>query len=872
MQVQKGGFEILDDVPFYPSHYNANTGAYQSNADHLRGTAAHAKQKCRVHSLVHMAELAGDLHDIGKYSDLWRQYFEANLHGRSRGGQKEDHSTSGGQLVEELIPHTIASAMIQTVVYSHHGLQDCISVKTDEALLDARKRKAEQLPVHECRDRFYTDFKKEDIEQLAAEAQREALEIRDMIITKLKAWEMEDPAASLDSARQFPVSGGGITETAEKTRKHPVRKGCYGSRDFYLGMFERLLMSLLIDADRRDTENFMAGGDICPMMPQNEQDTLWENGSQNLERYIAETFSDTGGVSRYKREISVQCRDAAGKPENRYLLSVPTGSGKTLASLRFALNHAKTYKKSRIIYVAPFLSITEQNAEQIRKALGMPDIVLEHHCNIILEEDEERAKYDRVTEDWQSPVVVTTAVQFLNTMFAGKTGNVRRFHSLCDSVIILDEVQALPVRVLGLFDLGINFLTEFAGAAAVLCTATQPLLGDLPENRLLPACQMVPRIDRYDESFRRTEITDDTELESGGMDADTLARYIVDKADQYESVLFICNTKSCARILYENVAELCGTGDQVWHLSTNMVPQNRLEILGEIKEYSRSRSKRQEDLNKSAARNAVQPDGDTRKKYICISTQLIEAGVDISFDCVIRSLAGLDNVIQAAGRCNRYSEIPVGRVFIVKAGAELEKISSLRDIQLAQQAMGKVLRQYRLSPASLDGRLDSRKAISMYYQYYFIERESEMSYPVTVEGVPTTLVRMLSGNEDLVGLHRGSQENRRLPVLRQAFKTAGDCFEVIEENGQAALVVEYNDIAKEKISKLEKEDISLGDRKKLLRELQLYTVSVSPQMLEKLKPGIRWIWDGQVMVLDGRYYDRRTGIKGEPSLMEAMIL
>ncbi len=347
------------------------------------------------------------------------------------------------------------------------------------------------------------------------------------------------------------------------------------------------------------------------------------------------------------------------------------------------------------------------------------------------------------------------------------------------------------------------------------------------------------------------EITDDTELVAGGMNADELAGYIMEKANIYASVLFIGNTKNCVRTVYDKVTELCGNSGVVWHLSTNMIPVNRQEVLKEIKEYS--------DERRNNCRKG--------KLHICISTQLIEAGVDVSFDCVIRSLAGLDSVIQAAGRCNRYLDIPMGHVYIVKANEQLEKISRLPDIRKAQDAISMVLRQFRKAPDTLDGRLDSMRAIKMYYQQYFIKRESEMSYPVTVDGVPTTLVQMLSGNEELRGKPR-----KNPPILEQAFKTAGEKFQVIDEDGKFDLVVEVDDTVKSLLWQLESGDVSLKEKKKLMRKLQRYTVSVSQNMLDKLKSGIHYVLGVRIMVLDGRYYSKETGVLVEPTLMETLIL
>lgn len=806
-----------EHISKYHAHYNPDTDEYQSIYAHLQDTAAAACKKnsiSYIESIIHLASL---LHDAGKYPDEWQTYFENRIqYPDSAQGEKMDHATAGGQLIEELAPHTVLSELIQTAIYSHHGLQDCVSCDDSSFLSDRRRRKAESLPVEECRLRFYEEFDKKQIEALCVCARKDAIKLLQTIQNTMTTWKEEN---------------------------------LYGNRDFFLGMYERLLISLLIDADRRNTEDFMTGEDTQSTPSTEELQRIWTSCITNLENHIAGLEKKTNSPSNQfeinwcRSEISRTCRDMAEKPQKRFRLTVPTGAGKTLSSLRFAVHHAARYNKKRIIYVAPFHSIVEQNADEIRNALGMPELILEHHCNIVLEGEAEQARYDRITEDWSLPVIVTTAVQFLNTLFADKTGNVRRMHSLCDSIIIMDEAQALPVRIMELFNLAVNFLTEFAGATVVLCTATQPLLNDLPRNRLRPCGHMVPEFESYEEGFRRTKIVDDTMRPPGGMDASEAAIYILEKAERYQSVLFIANTKACARRIYKKVLALCEGRYDVRHLSTSMCPKHRSDVLEKINE------------------NLSQ-----KKPQICISTQMIEAGVNISFGCVIRSLAGLDNVIQSAGRCNRHREAPLGYVFIVKMCEEMENLSHLKDIRFAQQAMQSVLCQFSGNPESLDGRLDSQKAITMYFQIYYVKRLAEMCYQETVEGVPTNLVDLLSSNPAF------APKAKKGPILKQAFKTAGEKFEAIEDSGKITLLIPYDETARGKLAQLEEPYLAPSRKKQLLRELQVYTVSVTQTERRQLEAGIHGIWDSHILVLDERFYDRDIGVTSEPAPLPELFI
>ena len=264
----------------------------------------------------------------------------------------------------------------------------------------------------------------------------------------------------------------------------------YGNRDFFLGMYERTIMSLLVDADRTDTACFMEQRELpAPKSDEMMQD-IWGKCITYLEQYLKSMKSESR-LDEYRRDISRKCMEAGEREERLYRLTVPTGAGKTLSSLRFGLYHARKYHKRHIIYVAPYQSIIDQNAEEIRRAIHNDEIVLEHHCNVIHDDERERIRYEILTENWDSPIIVTTAVQFLNTLFASGIGNIRRMYSILNSVIIFDEVQALPVKITKLFNLSVNFLTAFGKSTVVLCSATQPLFDELDENRLLPPLSMI---------------------------------------------------------------------------------------------------------------------------------------------------------------------------------------------------------------------------------------------------------------------------------------------------------------------------------------------------------------------------------------------
>ncbi len=784
----------------YYAHFRPQDGVYQLNKDHAKQVADLAEAYCRVPLLKRAAWLAGLHHDDGKNEDAWQEYFLAALEdGGRHGGGKEDHSTLGGLVLDSYAPDTRFSEMMQMAVYMHHGLADCISLTEGSALTGKRKGKYRQEEIEHAARLVQEQFPKTDMGQCCWTAQKD-----------------------IDTlARRM----------AEIWREG---NGKCGHPDFYVGMCERLLFSCLMDADWRDTEDFMLNAVTETGMEDSDIQRVWEKGICNLEEKIS-AFPEKGRINLHRKKISDQCRDAAFAGRSLYRLAVPTGAGKTLGSLRFALYCAREYRKRHIFYISPYRSITEQNAKEIRDALGMPEMVLEHHGNVVREGGEQEERYDRLTENWDEiPVVATTAVQFLHTLYKEKKRNIRRFHSLCDSVIIVDEVQAMPVRVMALFNLAVNFLTDFCNTTVVLCTATQPLLSEIRENKMKPAVNMTDPLSAFEEAFRRVEYHDCVEECGGGMSVEEAVDFVLEKEAAFGQVLFIFNTRAAAGRAY---ALLKGkTQGRLFHLSTWMCAANRSDKLEEIRQALAG-----------------------KEKVICISTQLVEAGVDFSFRCVIRSLAGLDSLIQAAGRCNRNGEDEPGHVFLVRMAENVESLSSLPDIRKAQDAMQRFLYCFRQNQEGYGGRLDAENAVRDYYRFYFSERQEEMKYPVKMEGVRTDLVDLLSCSSKF---DRSRGKNK----LRQAFRSAGEAFYVIEEKGGTDAVVIYGDSAA-LLAELDKAK-DVKEKKRIFRQLQRYVVNLPDSLLGRMGGGAVYeAGDGSVLVLEGRYYDENVGVTEEPGQM-----
>ncbi len=809
----------IEDDP-YIAHCKDDLQEIQSVSAHNQETAQLAQSYCTVEALTAISYLAAVLHDCGKYSDRFQEYIRQGEASPFRRGEV-NHSTAGGILMEELAPKTSLSEIIQIVIYSHHGLQDAVDLGTGSWLIERRQSKEyqehEKIEIAPVRQRFYQYTDKELLNAVCSKA-RESMKT---LMGQIKKFMGQTPA------------------------------GVYGSRDFYMGMHERLLLSLLIDADRSNTWEFMNG--MPKREPQTEEATaqLWQQCIVHFEDYISR-FPVKTKIDEFRREISDACLGAASEKTRLYRLTLPTGSGKTLSGLRFALHHAKKFGKQRIIYVAPFTSILEQNSETIRQAIGQAELVLEHHCNVISDTEEAQERYGRLTENWMSPVIATTAVQFLNTLFSAKTGSVRRMHSLCGSMILFDEIQALPVRTISLFNLAVNYLTTFCDTTVVLCSATQPVFDKLPKNRLLPPKELVEDYVRYDEAFRRVTLIDRTEIKPGGLTVEELGDFVLEQFAVEKQILVIVNTKTCARNLYLYLKKHSDRAGELFHLSTNMCALNRREVLDRLKECLETE--------------------DHPKPVICVSTQLIEAGVDLSFRCVIRSLAGLDNLIQAAGRCNRHGAWANGNVYLVKMSDEAERVSRLTEIKTAQTAMEEILRCYKEAPETVGRDLLSAKAKEQYYLRYLRDQTRQTEFCVNVHGADTTLVELLSENETAKRQYRRHMGKPLKSMMKQSFRTAGEQFEVISEEGKRNVVVEYDEEVVSMLEELQNPYILYRRQKEILRRLQLASVGISEQMKNELGRAITPVCGGLVNVLSISYYSKETGVSTEPVGMKLISM
>ncbi|MEG0897771.1 MAG: CRISPR-associated helicase Cas3', partial [Ruthenibacterium sp.] len=594
---------------------------------------------------------------------------------------------------------------------------------------------------------------------------------------------------------------------------------------FYASMMARQLLSSVIEGDRRDTAEFMhfdafTTADVNRPVNWNERLTAIE----------AQIFAlpVRAEIDLTRRRISDICRSAANGKNGVFRLTVPTGGGKTLSALRYAVAAAAQGKR-RIFFVIPLLSVLEQNAAVLRTYLG-EDIVLEHHSNVV----REKAEFDELDQNelllgnWCAPVVITTLVQLLNTLFAGKTSCIRRMNALCESVIIVDEVQSVPRKMLSEFNLAINFLSGFCGATVVLCSATQPCFEKTAHRlRVADRPELVPYDCALWKQFKRTEIIDRRLPQ--GYTAEELTDFALECAEQHKSLLLICNTKSQARTLFRQMRKKWdGT---LFHLSTSMCMEHRIETMNAI--------------NKALSAPRV----------ICVSTQLVEAGVDFSFGCVIRVLAGMDNIVQSAGRCNRSGECnQPAPVYIVNIRGET--LHHLQEIRQTQQAAESLLLRFSRNPELFQNDLTGEAAIQTYYHSLYAEmKKNSQDYPLPHYG--TTLFDLLSVNS----ISRAHCQTAQDKTIGQAFKTAGEQFHVFEDNTCDVLVPygEGAQIIADFASTHALYDTAY--QAKLIRKAARFCVSLYEYEIKRVRDagGIHTLCGGAITVLCPGFYENEIG-------------
>lgn len=517
----------------------------------------------------------------------------------------------------------------------------------------------------------------------------------------------------------------------------------------------RMLFSCLVDADFLDTEAFMDH----EKKDQRSQFPSLADLKKSFDAYMALKLQESipTPLNQLRRQILETCLSKTDLPSGIYTLTVPTGGGKTLTSLAYALQHALHYGKNRIIYVLPFTSIIEQTATVFREALAEAgiDCVVEHHSSI--EVSRETSQSRLATENWDAPIILTTNVQFFESLFANRTSQCRKLHNITNSVVILDEAQQIPPEFKTPIEDALNLLARDYKTTIVLSTATQPALA------LEYAGELAPEPNRLFTELKRVHIQIPESL-TEPVAWETLAEELTAQP----KVLCIVNRRNDASALFR----LMPTGG--YHLSALMCAAHRTKVIAEIKQKLQ----------------------DPEALVRVISTQLVEAGVDMDFPMVYRALAGLDSIAQAAGRCNRegkLKELGQVKVFVPPSAAP---IGMLRKAALKSKEL-------------LYGQQSLEQSPQLFQQYF------ELFYAAINSHDAKGIVELLSMHD-------------KQPHFQ--FKEAAIKFQLIDDSQSSTILIPFDEQAVGLLSALQSQDVSRG----LLRKLQRYTVSIPKQTAQRM--------------------------------------
>jgi CRISPR-associated endonuclease/helicase Cas3 len=703
---------------------------------HLSGTAELASRFAHVISSEEWGLMLGLAHDTGKYTEEWQRYLIRKSGYDEDGAHLEnkphivDHSTPSAKLIEELFGKCPGRFLSYCIAGHHAGLPDWF-----------------------------------------AEGQH------------------GQSSLSFRFAHIDAVAIPADVKAAIRPEKIPAFPWKFEIKGLDLALWIRMLFSCLVDADYLDTENYMdwekseQRGGYCSM------DELLQTFNEFMSG-IAET-ADKTHVNELRQIVLSDCRKAAKSPPGIFSLTVPTGGGKTLSSLAFALEHAVAHKMSRVIYVIPYTSIIEQNADVFRKAFG-DDQVVEHHSAI--DDNDATEKSRLATENWDAPIIVTTSVQFFESLFAAKPGRCRKLHNIANSVVVLDEAQMIPSEYLYPIIQTIDLLRKHYNVTFVISTATQPALecrNDFREFKGLPlgsVREIISDVLYLYRELKRVRVELPVDLQTPESFDDIKAALI-----QEAQVLCVVSDRRSCRDLFRLMPS--GT----YHLSALMCGQHRSDTISEI------RAKLSSNL-----------------PIRVISTQLVEAGVDLDFPVVYRALAGLDSIAQAAGRCNREGRLESGKT-VVFVPPKKSPPGMLRKAAETTETM------------LITGVPDplAHENFEKYFSKLYWSANSLDKY---------CIIDLLTPDPEECGMQ---------------FRTAAEKFRIIDDTQQKAVLVPYGQ-GKELIGKLKKD----GPERWLLRKLQRYVVNVYTKDFATLvqKGWITEAAPGMFALVSDAGYDWHTGL------------
>ena len=837
---------MFDDL--YAHIDQKDTSRKQTLHDHLHQTAVHCSRMGREVAMEKMLFYVGLLHDCGKAKSAFQKKIKSNSK------DHVDHSTYGGLLtlcfldevysgleggnvdeafapivekINEDIHVLIAlNDYVHLLVYaimSHHGPYDMVRQNRENRYVYTSFERAE-------REKLSPEFEK-DLDAFQAHWKREGIDLK-----KLFA----------EGFHEYISVAKKLNALAERTSDDIDE-----AMSFYKGQLARLTVSVLKSADIKDTIN------SYDTVIEEEDEAALRALVEDFEARILAVYAAYGppkdGIARGRARIAdaVLARSKADSG-GIYTLDLPTGAGKTLLSLRYGVNQMKYRRKRRFFYITSYLSVLEQNAETMKKTLGHKDQVLEHHSNVVEDEEDETSrgaedeKQDSVAAvqrqfllgDWTSPVVLTTMVQFFNTLFKGKSANLTRFKSFVNGVVVLDELQSLPTDVLYMMNLALNFMKAVMNTTVVLSTATQPAYGSMSlkhrldygdKNQKNTALVAVAEEDK--KSFERAKVALLGKIDEE-QSLDDVAAFVLSKEEK--SRLVILNTKAAVRGLYDRLAGVMDVKD-LYYLTTNLTAADRLARIDEIKT------------------RLVTDDP------ICVvSTQLIEAGVDADFAMVVRSLTGIDSIVQARGRCNREGKRNEAYTYVVNMDRREENIAPLK-------GMGERKLAGRLILRNEEGEIAIEDFVSPYFEKLYANLKKDALSPVfdLLSKNPLKKDILLKSTPGAASLDGGILlEDGRVVNFFQSFKEAYEAFELIDDAQDVAVVLcketegTINRLRDMEVGTARFDPQALKEARQMIRGLSRYTVPLPKKATNICDP----ILGGMAHVLLQGYYDKCFGL------------
>lgn len=832
------------------AHTNNETNEKQSLIEHLVNTATESKRLGNEAKVGSICCVIGLLHDVGKAETKFQEKLEKNTN------NNVIHSTAGAyflyknfynnSMVGKLQKRFIEMCMY--IIEAHHGLFDTVESKK----IIKNNEIPEEINLNNIFYRFRI-YERDTYTEGEYDWNNVDSYIRDEVepqiekITNLECRKFEDlVACSFKEFCQFQ-------KRCADSFKINANKYEYGNHnksviikqeyEFFEATLTRLLLSILKSADVKDSIN--AYGIEIENSCEHDYETIRDTFIKSIEsEYLKYSYIDKNHltINSVRNKIADELKvrgeiDDAGI----YKLDVPTGAGKTKSAIRYALHQFKRKSKNRIFYITAFLSVLEQNALEIKKIIG-DEYVLEHHSNIdILNvsekinesslDEKENIQREYIIDEWDSPVVITTMVQFFNTLIKGKSANIRRFSSLMNSIIIIDEVQSLPIEVTYIFNLFMNFLKTEMNCNIILCTATQPTYDHKSiEHKIWYGNKEGKNMDlvELNETERKCFNRCTVSKNKAGIETtsvEEVAEYVMGNRD--ESILIIVNTKKAAKAIADMLINYGLKDEKLFYLSANMCAAHRSDEIKKIKAALKE-----------------------NKKIVCVSTQIIEAGIDVDFYKVMRSFAGIDSIVQSTGRSNREGKYKNGgKVILINMDKSVENTKGLESIEKKKEVTIDLIK-------NIDEPLDIYDLQKDFYNSYFnLEKMTGTKMEYSLGKDKPTLFKEIISSSILPEGQKG--------FFNHSLRKVADEFELIKDETES-IFVHYNAEGDEKlkrlieiVSKTYLDSNDYGEIKRLMRELKPYTINIYKN--SNMNRYMKKYLGGEIKVLYDDHYSQKFG-------------